>query len=48
MSPTQGVSGLERSKRRVRLEVGSRVARWVVVQSEMGVGWALRVEGGGG
>jgi len=38
MSPTRGVSGLEGVKRRVRLEVGSMVARWVVVQHLRGSG----------
>ncbi len=38
MSPTRGVSGLEGVKRRVRLEVGSMVARWVVVQFLRGSG----------
>lgn len=48
MSPTRGVSGFERSKRRVRVFLGSRVARWVVVQAARGCGWAARVEEGGG
>lgn len=48
MSPTRGVSGLERSKRRVREEVGSRVARCWVFHSVRGCGYLLRREGGGG
>ena len=48
MSPTQGTSGLEREKRRVRVEVGSRRESWEAVHSWMGEGNLEAVEGGGG
>lgn len=48
MSPGRGQSGLRRSKRRRREEVGSRVCRWAVVTAVRGKGWRRVAEGGGG